>query len=216
MKFVLAASAVATLVACGGGGGGGAPAASTSTLSATQTNFEAFAIADSYVSFTWSVPNTNTLPTTGTHYMYTDRYSISSSPSTGAKTITQVTSNFTSTLALPTMAQQGVDRVLRSGVIYASNGGTKGEVSYVGSDVVSTTYATDGITPVFASVYDSWSTPTPLTGQIGNATVLKSFLGFTKLTASTVNFDFTQSWLTGSNYIARKGYRKTDTLFVWD
>lgn len=216
MKFILgsavAASLLALLYACGGGGGGGGAAG----LSATQINFEASTLNDSYVRYSWSLPSTNVAPTPGTHYMFTDRFFLAASPSGGPRAETAVTENLASTLTLPPLTQLGVSRVLKSGVIYASNHESRAEWSYVGNDVVSTSYASDGITPLFATVYDSWSAPLPLAGQIGNTSVLKSFLGFTRLTAETLNFDFSKSWLAGSGYFTRKGYRKADTLFLFD
>ena len=215
-KTILAvALSTAFLAACGGGGGGdSAPAASA--LSATQTNFEATAIKDTHVGFDWNLPTTNVAPTNGTHYFYTTKISAAASPSTGSQTVTRVMTNLASSLALPTLSTRGVSRVLKSGVIYATNATSKGAYSYAGNDVVATTYATDGLTALYSSVYDTWSAPIALTGPIGNTTILKSFLGFSKMTTQTVNFDFTQSWLAGSTYFTRKGYRQTDTLFVYD
>lgn len=220
-KFVKLATAVvvaAMLVACGGGGGGDAtPAAVTTTLSATQQNFETAALNGNYwVRYDWFMPSTNVAPTTGTNFFYTDNFAAPSSPANGAVTQTQTSVNQTATLAMPTLSQRYVYRILKSGVIYLSNNTTKSEWSYVGNDVLSTQFASDGITKLDTLVYDSWSAPIPLSGQIGNATILKSFLSFTKLTSQTVNYDFTKSWLPGSTYFTRKGYQKDDTLYLRD
>ena len=216
LKTILAAAITTTfLAACGGGGG--TPVAGG--LSVTQTNFETAAIKDTYVNFDWNLPTTNVAPTNGTHFFYAQNYSASASPSTGPQLVTAPISNMAKTLALPTqptLSTRYVDRVLKSGVIYAANLTTKGVYSYAGNDVISTSYATDGLTTLFSSVYDDWSAPIPLSGQIGNTTILKSFYWFAKQTAQTVNFDFTQNWLAGSTYFTRKGYRQADTLFVYD
>jgi hypothetical protein len=214
LKALLALAMSTTfLAACGGGGGDGAPA--TIALSPTQTNFEAAALKGTYSSFDWSLPTTNVTPVNGTHFFLAHNFSAAASPSAGPQVVIETTSNMTRTLGLPTMSNRNVDRVLKSGVIYVTNSTSKGAFSYVGNDVVSTAYATDGLTPLFASVYDSWSTPIALTGQIGTATILKSFLGFTRLNTPN-NLDFSQSWLAGSSYFTRKGYRQADTVFVYD
>jgi hypothetical protein len=80
--------------------------------------------------------------------------------------------------------------------------------------VISTNYATDGETPLWATVFDSWSAPIPLTGKISDASVLKSFLGFTRL--ETINFDFSKAWITGSAYIIRKSYARSDVINAKD
>lgn len=212
-KLLAISLSTALLAACGGGGesAGSTPAA----LSATQTNFEAAAIKDSYVSFAWYLPTTNVAPTPGTHFLYAVNVSTSASPASGPQTEIDAVSNLSSTLVLPTLANRNVNRVLKNGVIYVSNLPSKGEFSYVGSDVVSTAYATDGLTKLFSTVYDSWSAPIALSGQIGSTPIIKSFWGFTHLT-TPVNFDFTKNWLAGSSYHTRKGYRQADTLFVYD
>ena len=217
LKTILAAAITTTFLAACGGGGGETPVAGG--LSVTQSNFETAAIKDNYVSFDWNLPNTNVSPTSGTHFFYAQNYSAVASPSTGPQLVTETISNMAKTLTLPTtltLSTRYVDRVLKSGVIYAANLTTKGVYSYAGNDVVSTSYATDGLTTLFSSVYDDWSAPIPLSGQIGNTTVLKSFYWFAQQTAQTVNFDFTQNWLAGSSYFIRKGYRQADVLFIYD
>ena len=216
VKLALAASAVATLVACGGGGGGGTPAATSPTLSVTQQNFETAALKDYWVRYSWFLPSTNVAPTSGTHYMYEDKFNSPASPSTGAQDQGGTAINLASTLALPNMSQQFVSRILKSGVIYLTNHDSKATWTYAGSDVLSNQYASDGLTLLSTTVYDNWSAPIALNGQIGATTILKSFLGFTKLTTQTVNFDFSQSWLPGSTYFTRKGYQKNDTLYLRD
>lgn len=213
-KLLAVTLAMAFLTACGGGGSG-TPTPTPTALSATQANFEAAAIKDSYVSFDWTMPTTNVAPTSGTNFFYAVNVSTAASPSVGQQTEIDTVTNYAKTLALPTLANRNVSRVLKSGVIYAANGPSKGEYSYVGNDVVSTAYATDGLTKLFSSVYDSWSAPIALSGQIGSTPIVKSFLGFTRLT-TPVNFDFTQNWLAGSTYFTRKGYRQADTVFVYD
>jgi len=215
LKNMLAVTlSTAFLAACGGGGGTDVTP-TTTTLSATQSNFEAAAIKDSYVNFGWSVPETNVVPTPGTHHFYRSNFSVSTSPSTGTQTLSSSVNNLSTTLALPTLSNQYVYRVLKSGVIYASNMQSKTEISYLGSDVVATNFATDGLTKLYSAVYDSWSAPIALNGQISSTPIVKSFLGFTRLT-TPVNFDFTKNWLAGSSYNTRKGYRQADTLFVYD
>lgn len=204
------------LAACGGGGGGGEASTPAAGLSTTQKNFESAAINDSYVVYNWKLPSTNVVPVTGTNFMYVSNISVPSSPSSGAVVEARVASNYTASLALPNLTQSGVVRVLKSGVIYVGNETARSEWSYFGGDVLSTGFAVDGVTPLQTTVYDSWSAPVALTGQISGSTILKSFLGFTKATSQTVNFDFSQSWLSGSSYFTRKGYDRDDTLFLYD
>jgi hypothetical protein len=210
--------AVTALVAACGGGGGGSPAAlpSASTLSVTQTNFETSVLSDSWVRYDWSLPSTNVAPTTGTHFLYEDRFSAPSSPTSGAVTGTISVVNVATTLALPTLTQRYVSRILKNGTIYLANHDSKATWSYLGSDVLSNQYASDGVTLLSSTEYDSWSTPNTLTGQIGNATIVKSFLGFTRITGQPINYDFTKSWLPGSSYFTRKGFLKNDTLYLRD
>lgn len=205
----------AFLAACGGGGGGENGGGTPTALSATQTNFEAAAIKDSYVSFDWYLPTANVAPTSGTNFFYAVNVSTSASPLTGPQNAIDTVSTLSTTLALPTLANQNVYRVLKSGVIYATNLPSKGAFSYAGNDVVSTVYATDGLTKLYSSVYDSWSAPIALSGQISSTPIIKSFWGFTRLT-TPVNFDFTKDWLAGSSYYTRKSYRQADTLGVYD
>jgi len=214
LKTILALAVSTTfLAACGGGGGGGAPVATV--LSPTQTNFETAAIKGTYSGFDWSLPTTNVTPVNGTNFFFATSFNVAASPSAGPQVVSRVADNMSRTLTLPTLSNRGVERVLKSGVIYASNSTSKGTFSYVGNDVVNTSYATDGLTPLFATVFDSWSAPVTLTGQIGTATILKSFLGFTRLNTPN-NLDFSQSWLVGSSYFTRKGFRQADTVFVED
>lgn len=212
MKVLAIVFSALVLAACGGGGGGGG---ATATLSATQTNFETATVKDSYVSFDWNLPTTNVAPTPGTHYFYAMNYSAAASPSTGVQ-LERTTSNMTATLGLPNFSKLFVYRVLKSGVIYVTNLPSKGTLSYLGNDVVSTTYATDGLTTLYSAVYDEWSGPIALTGPIGSTSVLKSFYWFAKQTAQTTNYDFTKNWLAGSTYSTRKGYRQADCVFVYD
>lgn len=214
-KLTTIALSAAFLIACGGGGGAEDGAPATMVLSATQTNFETAAIKGTYSGFDWLLPTTNVAPVNGTHYFYANNYSLAASPSAGPQVVSETVTNMTRTLALPPLSNRGVDRVLKSGVIYVSNASSKGAFSYVGNDVVSTNYATDGLTPLFGTVYDSWTAPITLTGQIGTTTILKSLLGFTRLNTPN-NLDFSQSWLAGSSYFTRKGYRQADTVFVED
>lgn len=214
LKAILATAISTTfLAACGGGGGDSAPAAIT--LSATQTNFEAAIVKGTYSVFDWSLPETNVTPVNGTHFFFATNFTLEASPSTGQQVVKETVSNLTRSLTLPTRSNLGVNRVLKSGVIYVNNSTSKGAFSYAGNDVVSTSYATDGLTPLYASVFDDWSAPVALTGQIGNANILKSFLGFTRLNTPN-NLDYSQNWLAGSSYFTRKGYRQADTLFVYD
>jgi hypothetical protein len=218
MTKSIALIAATSLIAACGGGGGGSPTAlpSASTLSVTQTNFETSALNDSWVRYDWSLPSTNVAPTSGTHFMYEDRFSAPSSTSSGAVAETTSVVNLATTLALPTLTQRYVSRILKNGTIYLTNHDSKATWSYSGSDVLSNQYASDGVTVLISTEYDSWSSPNPLTGQVGNATILKSFLGFTKITAQPSNFDFTKSWLPGSSYITRKAFQKNDTLYLRD
>ena len=210
------AALVLSLAACGGGGGGGdAPAGGSQTLSVTQKNFEAATLNDYWIRFDWNVPTTNVAPTTGTHYFYGDKFNSPASPSTGAQDQGGAAINFATTLALPNLTQKFVSRKLKSGVIYVSNHDSKATWTYSGSDVLSNGYAADGLTLLTTTDYDTWSSPIALTGQIGATTILKSFLGFTKLN-TPVNLDFSASWLPGSTYFTRKGYQKNDTLYLLD
>jgi len=148
--------------------------------------------------------------------MYEDKFNSPASPSTGPQDQGGLATNLASTLTLPTLSQRYVIRVLKSGVIYMGNHDSKSTWTYAGSDVLSNGYASDGLTLLSTTVYDNWSSPIALSGQIGAATILKSFLSFTKSTSQTVNFDFSQSWLSGSTYFTRKGYQKNDTLYLRD
>jgi hypothetical protein len=214
-KSVVLITATALVAACGGGGGGSTPAANTSTLSVTQQNFEASAMKDTYVTFDWNVPTTNVVPTNGTHFFVSNSNSALTSPSNGAVLNSQAVTNLTTGMGIPNQTQRYVDRTIKSGILYARNSMSKQMWSYAGSDVAITSYATDGVTPMFSSTYDNWSAAIPLSGQIGTATILKSFLGFSRLN-TPLNFDFTKSWLAGASYFTRKGYRTADTLFVYD
>jgi hypothetical protein len=232
--FVTVAFAL-LLAACGGGGGKdcqtdidtgittctdkntSTPApAPTPTLSTAQKNFEAAALSDYWYKFYWSLPSTNVAPTSGTHYIFADKVNSPASPSLSAQNEGHAVVNLASTLALPAMTQVSVIRVLRSGVIYLGNHDSKATWSYSGNDVVQSIYATDGITILNSVGHDDWSAPIPLSGQINSTPIVKSFLGFTKLTTQTLNFDFNQPWLPGSTYFTRKAYQKNDTLFLYD
>lgn len=204
----------AFLTACGGGGGGSS-APTTTLLSANQSNFEATTVKDSYVTFDWFVPSTNVAPTNGTHFFYSSGHSALASPSAGPQTNTGLTTNLTATLALPNLTQRSVDRSVKSGVIYARSGVDKQIWAYQGSDILLTSYANDGLTTMYTTIYDSWSAPIPLSGPINGTTILKSFLGFSRLN-TPLNFDFTKSWLAGAAYSTRKAYRQADTLFAYD
>ena len=212
-KSIIAVAAAALLAACGGGGGEGSTA--PVVLSATQQNFETTTKADFYAALNWYLPNTDVAPTTGTHYLYYGVNSVSTSPQSGAVLNAQSAVNLTTTLALPSMAQQSVSRVLKNGAIYVANGSSRQMWSYSGNDVVLTTYATDGTTALFAADYDDWSAPVALAGAIGTTPIVHSFLGFTRLNEPS-NFDFSQSWLSGSSYFTRKGFQQATTLFLND
>jgi hypothetical protein len=209
------------IVACGGGGSTADTSASTTpppgpTLSVTQKNFEAAALGDAWYKFAWSLPSINVAPTSGMNFMFVDKINSPASPASGTQNAGVTVLNLTRTLSLPAMSQIGVSRVLKSGYIYLSNHDSKITWTYSGGDVHENHYATDGVTLLYSGVHDDWSAPIPLSGQIGATSIVKSFLGFTKLTAQTVNFDFNQTWLFGSNYFTRKTYQKNDTLFIYD
>lgn len=206
VPFTWATCIVVLLTACGGSG---------VPLSVTQQNFEATTKSDYFVAFDWSLPTANVAPTTGTHYFYYTINSVLSSPSTGPVADTNSQVNLASTLSAPDFSQMGVDRVLQGGVIYTMNQTTKRVWSYSGDDMLLTTYATDNATPLYTAHYDAWSAAVPLTGTIAATSVLKQFLGFSRLN-TLVNFDFTKSWLAGSSYFTRKGFQQADTLFLYD
>ena len=213
MKSILTTITVAMVTACGGGGSG--DSGTKSGLSITQQNFETTTKADYYVTFDWYLPNTDMAPTNGTNFF---NYGINlalTSPSAGPVLNTTSSINMTKTLKLPDATKRYVDRVLKSGVIYYTNDTSKQVWSYAGNDVLLTTYATDGQTKLYTSVYDDWSAPIPFSGTIGTTSILKSFYGFTRLNTPS-NFDFTNYWYVGSSYFTRKGYQQADTLFVWD
>ena len=213
MKSILTTISVAMVTACGGGGSG--DSGTKSGLSITQQNFETTTKADYYVTFDWYLPDTDMAPTKGTHFF---NYKINSaliSPSVGPVLNTTSNINMTKTLDLTDPLTRYVERFLKSGVIYHANDTSKKVWSYAGNDVLLTTYAADGQTKLYTSVYDDWSAPIPFSGTIGTTSILKSFFGFTRLNTPS-NFDFTQDWYVGSSYFTRKGYQQADTLVVWD
>lgn len=210
-KLVITVLVLTVLAACGGG----APGAGTPALSKSQKNFEATVVRDTYVTFDWILPTTNVAPVAGTHFFYTNKNSALTSPAFGAVLDSGSTTNLTATLTIPDQAQRYVDRVVKNGIIYVSNNNSVQMWSYLGKDILITTYATDGTTPTYLTTFDDWSGAIPLTGSIANSAEVRSFLSFIKLT-TPLNFDFTQTWLTGASYFTRKGYRTEDTLFVFD
>jgi hypothetical protein len=214
-KSIVVVAAAALLAACGGGGGGAGGPTGPVVLSATQQNFETTTKADFYVALNWYLPNTDVAPTPGTHYLYYGVNAVSTSPQSGAVLNSQSSVNLTTTLALPSMAQQSVSRVVKNGAIYVANGSSRQMWSYSGNDVVLTTYATDGTTALFAADYDDWSAPIALSGAIGTTPIVNSFLSFTRLSEPS-NFDFSQAWLPGSSYFTRKGFQQATTLFLND
>ena len=214
MKNLLCLIVAAILLTACGGGGGNSPSGS-SALSVTQRNFESATIKDTYVNFDWNVPTTNIAPTNGTDFFYAVSNSALSSPTSSPVLNVEMVTNLTSGMALPILVQRGVRRVLKNGVVYVSNARSIQIWSYSDSNVILTTYASDKQTPLFASVYDTWSEAAPLSGQIANATIIKSFLGFARL-SEPLNFEFTKNWLIGASYFTRKGFLQADTLFVFD
>ena len=218
------------LSACGGGGSGNCGSAllavgligcgdnsSTNTpapsgKSITQNNFELAALSDTLAVFDWSQTSPSAAPT----YMYYDLYSTPASPALGSQTAVKTLTPVSSPATLPNISALDSSRILKSGVIYYKNHDSKMVWSYAGADVVATNYATDSVTVLASEVYDSWSAPIPLTGAIATATLLNSFLSFTKLTNSPKIFDFYQSWLNGAKYFKVTAYQKTDTLYVLD
>ena len=214
MKSILTASIAGVLTACGGGGGG--DSGSKIVLSITQQNFETTAIADYFASFDSNLPATNVAPTPGTHFFRYESNSAPSSPYTGPVVNTRSVSNMSSKLALPEDASKNnVERVLIGGKIYSRNATSKQEWSYVGNDVLLTSYADDGKTKLYTAVYDEWSAPVAFSETIGKTTILKSFFDFSRL-ETPVNFDFEKKWLVASGYFTRKGYQSADTLYVLD
>jgi len=214
MGLAAVIAAALAMAGCGGGGGGTSPTPTTTTLSATQQHFEATTRSDSYVTFDWYLPSTNVAPASGTNYFIYTVNSAQSSPTAGPVQDADTAVNLAATLAMPDLARLGVSRILKGGVIHANNATSRQMWSYVGDAVELDTYATDG-TLTTQSVYDDWSAPIPLTGTIASSTVLNRFLGFTRLN-TPANLDFTKTWLAGSSYFTRKGYAKTDTLFLFD
>ena len=214
MKSILTASIAGVLTACGGGGGG--DSGSKIVLSITQQNFETTAIADYFASFDSNLPATNVAPTPGTHFFRYESNSAPSSPYTGPVVNTRSVSNMSSKLALPEDASKyNVERVLIDGKIYSRNATSKQEWSYVGNDVLLTSYADDGKTKLYTAVYDEWSAPKPFSETIKTANILNSFFDFKRLNTSST-LDFAQKWIGGSSYFTRKGYQLADTLYVWD
>lgn len=203
---------ISFLSACGGGGGGSAPA---TTGTSNQANFEATTVKDTYVTFDWELPETDVAPTNGTHFFFSGVNSAPASPASGPQENTGPVNNLTTTLALPDMTRLNVKRVLKAGVIRARNSTHRQVWAYQGNNILLTSYAADGTTALYTDVADTWSAPIALTGSIGSTSILKSFLGFTRLVTPS-NLDFSKSWLAGSSYFTRKSYRESDTLFVYD
>ncbi len=207
-RFVIAAAMSALLSACGGG-------SSDKPLSDTQKNFEASALGSTYSEFDWELPSTNAAPVTGSNFFLASTYSVAASPSSGAIAYTRATLNLTQSMALPDASTRYVARALFAGKIYVLNNATKSVVSYSGNDVVVTDYASDGVTPVFSSVFDLWSEPVALSGITLNDAALRSFYGFARLN-TPLNFDYTKTWLAGAAYVKRKTYTADDRLYVYD
>jgi len=199
--------------ACGGGSTPIDPPA-PAAKSTTQINFEANAVADSYATLYVSLPTDSTAPTKGKNYAYYDLWSTSASPDAGPQTSTSTSVSVGKVdLGKPKFQP---DCVLKNRVIYTANQDNKVVWTYVGADVLASTYATDQITVVDTSVIDSWTAPIPLSGSIASASILRSFYGFITASNTSANFDFSKSWLSGSSYFKRSGYQKSDTVWVLD
>lgn len=217
-KRLIAAAAATILSACGGGGSGGGtdPGGTLSSgLSTTQTNFEASTKNDAIAGFDWYLPTSNVAPVPGTAYFLYATDSIASSPASGAVQDQHSLVDLASTLSMPPTSRLGVSRVLKNGTIQVVNDASKQVWTYSGQDVVATTYAADGTTPLLSGEYDDWSAPIPLAGTIDSATVLKSFFGFLRFD-EPLNYDFSKTWLAGSSYITRKGFQSASALFLRD
>ena len=208
MKSILTASIAGVLTACGGGGDSG----SKIVLSITQQNFETTAIADYFASFDSNLPATNVAPTPGAHFFRYESNSAPSSPYAGPVANTRSIADMSNKLASPEDASKhNVERILKSKVIYVKNDTSKQEWSYVGNDVLLTSYADDGKTTLYTTVYDEWSAPTPFSETIKATSILYSFFDF-----RPENFYDDKKWLVASSYFTRKGYQSADTLYVLD
>ncbi|MCX8489769.1 MAG: hypothetical protein ORN54_01740, partial [Cyclobacteriaceae bacterium] len=208
LKLMLTTSIVGLLTACGGGGSG-----SKTVLSSTQQNFETTTLADYFASFDSNLPTNDVVPTPGTHYFSYESNSAPNSPSAGPVANTRTITSMSNKLTVPPEGK--VERVLNNLKIYTRNDTSKQEWSYVGNDVLLTSYADDGKTKLYTAVYDEWSAPIPFTETIGTTAILKSFFAFSRLN-TPLNFNFQNKWLVASSYFTRKGYQLADTLFVWD
>ena len=186
-----------------------------SGLSTTQANFEASTKNDAVASFDWYLPTSNVAPVPGTAFFLYSIDSIASSPASGAVQDQHSVVDLASTLSMPPTSRLSVSRVLKNGTIYAVNDASMQVWTYSGNDVVTTTYAADGTTPLLSGDYDDWSAPIPLTGTIESATVLQSFFGFLRFD-EPLNYDFTKTWQAGSSYFTRKGFQNGSALFLRD
>jgi hypothetical protein len=216
---------------CGGGGDGGASSEVTTPTptptptpapapipapSPLQKQFENIALSAPFGTLRGLLPTEGITPEPGTHYFGAFGYQLLKSPAGGAKTAAYKYINLSNTLSAPTNNQVAVQRVLLDGRFYLREFADAVRFRYEGGMVIQESMASDGVTVLFATTYDDWSDPIPLSGPIESAEVLKQYHGTLDRTYDTLNFDFTKPWLAGAAYSVVKGYRTADTLLMND
>jgi len=211
MRFASLVLSACVLTACGGGGGSASDPGGVPTLSATQAAFESFGLSPNV-----SYSSSSILPYTGavsaSDYYYDNAFTLAKSPLTGTQRVTRAAPvNLTKTLTLPPPPY--ASWYFADGAFYRANYPSASDISYVGSEVVSTTLSEDLKHTLYAIALTQ-ITVTALTGlmvtEAGRATGVLSDAIYSNTELTTKG----AAWVTGSAYITSAFRYTTDLYYV--
>jgi hypothetical protein len=216
----IACAAAVLLSACGGGGSPSTPAP---TLSAAQQNYQSFVLANNggqhylHASIQFVTSSTGALSYGPQTEFYTQDSSMPQSPaSAGPQSMTTGTSSVVPGLSVPTATG---DRYLVNGAVVVAAVPAKIQVSYNGSNVQETDYASDGQTVTQTLLGTSYTT-VPLSGTIANSPSELFTGSAVGVLTDTINgtslYSQQATWLVGSGYMKATRQFVGDTVFTGD
>ncbi|VWC80627.1 hypothetical protein BLA18112_02608 [Burkholderia lata] len=218
--YAAALTGTLLLTACGGGGGdSNASSTPASNLSATQQNYESFALATNgglhylHAQLSISTSSSGSVSVGQGSYFYAEDQSLAQSPSGGPQLLTKGLSSVSASLPVPTQTDQ---RYVVNGAVVTS---TQEQVSYSGANVQLTDLAADGHTAAMTMLGTNY-TIVPLSGTIaGSPAELfdDSALGvITNSINGTSLYDKQATWQSGAAYMKVTRQVVGDTVLTGD